>query len=92
MALWLGLTNGDLFHAVIAFSGGGPLPDERAGKPRVFVAHGTLDNVIPIRLGGDVIVRELRDDRYAVTYRRFRGGHRVKPSIAREAVVATLVR
>lgn len=90
MALWLGLANGDLFRGVIALSGGGSLPDARVGKPRVFVAHGTLDRVIPVDLGGDDVVRELRDLGYAVTYRRFRGGHRVVPSIARAAVTATL--
>jgi phospholipase/carboxylesterase len=92
MALWLGLTNGDLFRAVIALSGGGPLPDERTGKPRIFVAHGTLDDVIPVTLGGDAIVRELRDQDYDVTYRRFRGGHRVLRPVARAAVLSTLIR
>jgi predicted esterase len=90
MALWLGLVNGDLFRGLIVLSGGGALPEERTGKPRVFVAHGTLDRVIPIELGGDSIVRELRDEGYPVTYRRFRGGHRVLPSIARHAVVSML--
>ena len=75
MALWLGLENGDLFRAVIALSGGGKLPEKRTGKPRVFVAHGTLDRVIPVSIGGDAIVRELRTQGYGVMYRRFRGGH-----------------
>jgi phospholipase/carboxylesterase len=92
MALWVGLANGDLFRGVIVLSGGGAIPDEGTGKPRVFVAHGTRDNVIPIRLGGDTIVRTLRGASYDVIYRRFRGGHRVVPSIARDAVVTTLVR
>jgi predicted esterase len=92
MALWLGLTNGDLFRSVIVLSGGSAVPDDRTGKPRVFVAHGARDNVIPIRLGGDAIVRELRGEGYEITYRRFRGGHRVVPAIARAAVVSTLVR
>jgi phospholipase/carboxylesterase len=92
MALWLGLTNGDLFRGVIAMSGGGALPDERTGKPRVFVAHGTLDGVIPVSVGGDAIVRDLRGQGYDVTYRRFRGGHRVVPAIARAAVLSTLIR
>lgn len=92
MALWLGLSNGDLFRAVIALSGGGTLPAERVGQPRVFVAHGTRDDVIPVKVGGDAIVRSLRDEGYDVTYRRFSGGHRVVPSIARAAVVSTLVR
>ena len=93
MALWLGLANGDLFRGVIALSGGGSLPDQRIGKPRIFVAHGTRDRVIPISLGGDEIVRQLRSEGgYRMTYRRFDGGHRVIPAIARAAVVDTLVR
>lgn len=87
MALWLGLSNGDLFRAVIALSGGGSLPDERLGKPRVLVAHGTLDRVIPVELGGDQIARELRARGYDVIYRRFRGGHRPVPRIVRAFVV-----
>jgi phospholipase/carboxylesterase len=91
MALWLGLANGDLFRSVIALSGGGSLPDERVGKPHIFVAHGTRDRVIPIALGGDEIVRRLRSDGgYPVTYRRFGDGHRVVSAIARAAVVTTL--
>ena len=92
MALWLGLSNGQLFRSVIALSGAGGLPQTRTGKPRVFLAHGTLDSVIPAELGGDLIARELREQNYEVTYRRFRGGHRVLPTIAREAVVSTLKR
>jgi phospholipase/carboxylesterase len=92
MALWLGLTNGDLFRAAIALSGGGELPAQRTGKPRVFVAHGTLDRVIPVSIGGDAIVRELRRQGYSVTYRRFRGGHQVDPSFARAAVISMLIR
>lgn len=92
MALWLGLANGDLFRGLIVLSGGGGLPDERTGKPGVFVAHGTRDRVIPVDVGGDAIVRELRSQGYDVTYRRFRGPHRVVPSIARTAVVSTLMR
>ena len=93
MALWLGLANGDLFRGVIALSGGGSLPDERVGKPHIFVAHGMRDQVIPIALRGDEIVRRLRNDGgYRVTYRRFEGGHRVVSAIARAAVVTTLRR
>jgi predicted esterase len=92
MALWLGLSNGDLFRGVIALSGGATLPEDRRGRPRVFIAHGTLDDVIPIELGGDRSAAELRREGYRVTYRRFRGGHRVLPPIAREAVLTALVR
>jgi phospholipase/carboxylesterase len=85
-ALTLGLRNGDLFRAVIALSPGGALGEDPVGKPRVFVAHGTLDDVLPIERTSDVIVRELRANGYQVTYRKFRGGHEARPEISREAV------
>ena len=86
LALWLGLTNGDLFRSVIALSGGGSLPTVRVGQPRIFIAHGTQDSIIPIADGGDALARQLRSDGYAVVYRRFHGGHGVVPAIARSAV------
>jgi phospholipase/carboxylesterase len=92
LALWLGLTNGDLFDAVIALSPGGTLPKARVGKPRIFLAHGTADSVIPIEHGGDSVARELRSDGYTLTYRRFRGGHRPLQPIVRAAVTETLLR
>jgi phospholipase/carboxylesterase len=85
-ALTLGLTNGNLFRAVMALSPGGVLAENSVGKPRVFIAHGTLDNVLPIERTSEVIVRELRKLGYAVTYRRFRGGHEARPEISRAAV------
>jgi phospholipase/carboxylesterase len=90
LALWLGLTNGDLFHSLIVLSGGNSLPGERVGKPRVFLAHGTKDDVIPIEYGGDAIAPRLRSEGYAVTYRRFDGGHRPVQAIARAAVLKEL--
>ena len=92
MALWLGLANGDVFRGIIALSGGGSLPEKGVGRPRIFVAHGANDAVIPIEVGGDDIARALRGRRYAVTYRRFDGGHRVVPAIAGAAVEAMLGR
>ena len=47
-ALSLGLTNGDLFTHLIAFSPGFMAPATRRGKPPVFVSHGTRDRVLPI--------------------------------------------
>ena len=83
LALWLGLTNENLFRAIVVLSGGGSLPTERVGKPHVLVAHGAADMIIPIAYGGDAIVRQLRSEGYRVTYRRFAGGHRPVPAIAR---------
>src|SRR5262245_44164062 len=84
-ALTLGLTNGDLFRRVIALSPGGAHTDSRVGAPRIFVAHGTGDTVLPIE-GSDAMVRSLRNDGYLVTYRRFSGVHEVRPGIARASV------
>ncbi len=48
-ALGLGLSNTDLFSAVMAFSPGF-IPDgsKPNGKARVFVSHGTADQILPI--------------------------------------------
>lgn len=85
-ALSLGVSNGDLFPAVIAFSPGGIVAGEQRGVPRFFVSHGTLDSVLPIGRAGDAVVRQLRHAGYPVTYRRFRGDHEVSPAISKEAV------
>jgi phospholipase/carboxylesterase len=92
LTLWLGLTNGDLFHSLIVLSGGDSLPTRRVGEPHVFIAHGTRDPVIPIVAGGHAVARELRADGYLVTYRRFPGGHRPQPDLAREFVTRALLR
>jgi phospholipase/carboxylesterase len=87
-ALYLGLANGDLFRSIISLSPGGSLPDERIGKPRVFLAHGTKDRVIPIEVGGDIVAERLRQEGYRVVYRRFAGGHRPVPAMAARFVRA----
>lgn len=48
-ALTLGVSMRDLFPAIMALSPGGILADAREGSPRFFVAHGTLDSVLPTR-------------------------------------------
>ena len=85
-ALSLGVSNGDLFPAVIAFSPGGIVAGEQRGVPRFFVSHGTLDSVLPIAQAGDAVVRKLRRAGYPVTYRRFRGDHEVSPTTSKAAV------
>jgi phospholipase/carboxylesterase len=84
-ALSIGLTNGDLFRSVIAFSPGFIALVERHGSPRVFVSHGIDDPVLPIDEASRYWVPLLRA-RYQVRYREFPGGHEVPPRIAREAV------
>lgn len=85
-ALTLGVSNGDLFPAVIAFSPGGIVAGEQRGVPRFFVSHGTSDSVLPIGRAGDAVVKKLRDAGYPVTYRRFDGDHEVPPAVSRAAV------
>jgi phospholipase/carboxylesterase len=85
-ALTVGLANGDLFRAVMAFSPGGVLAENAVGKPRIFISHGARDTILLRSRTSDVIVRELRKFGYRVTYRRFQGGHEAPPEISREAV------
>ena len=85
-ALSLGLTNGDLFTHVVAFSPGFSAPAERRGKPPVFVSHGTNDHVLPIVRTSRQIVPQLEREGYKVTYREFDGPHAMPKPIAREAL------
>jgi len=84
--LSLGLTNGDLFTHLIAFSPGFMAPTTRRGKPPVFVSHGTRDRVLPIERCSRRIVPQLDRAGYRVRYREFDGPHTVPASIAREAL------
>ena len=85
-ALSLGITNGDLFTHVLAFSPGFMVPAGQTGSPRIFVSHGTRDRVLPIDRCSHRIVPSLKRDGYDVHYREFDGGHTILPEIALEAV------
>ena len=85
-ALSLGLTNGDLFTHVVAFSPGFSAARARVGRPAVFVSHGTDDDVLPIDRTSRRVVPDLRRRGYAVRYREFAGGHVVPPQVTREAL------
>ena len=84
-ALSLGVTNGDLFRGLVAFSPGFLEPAELRGKPACFVSHGTGDPVLPIERTSRVLVPRLRRDGYDVTYREFAGGHVVPEEIRAQA-------
>ena len=81
-ALSLGVINGDLFEAVVAFSPGFVVAPSTEGKPRIFVSHGTEDPVLPIDVTSRRLVPGLRGDGYDVTYEEFEGGHTVPPAVA----------
>ncbi len=85
-ALSLGLTNGDLFTHVIAFSPGFMAPATQRGSPRIFVSHGTRDEVLPIDRTSRRVVPRLERDGYEVLYREFDGPHAVPKPVAREAL------
>lgn len=75
-ALGLGLSNGDLFTHVLAFSPGFvPSGVQPAGRPRLFVSHGTADRILPIEQCSRTIVPRLTTAGYDVTFREFEGPH-----------------
>lgn len=85
-ALSLGLTNGDLFGDIIAFSPGFMSPAAPRDQPRIFISHGTRDAVLSIDHTSRRLVPRLRREGYSVRYEEFDGIHTVPPRIAREAV------
>src|SRR5712691_530951 len=85
-ALSLGLVNGDLFRRVVAFSPGFVVNGTAHGKPRFFISHGTIDQILPIDQCSRVIVPWLRTRGYDVTFREFGGGHEMPPAIAGEGM------
>jgi phospholipase/carboxylesterase len=85
-SLSLGLANGDLFKAVLAFSPGFIPPAGHVGKPPVFISHGTLDPILPIDQCSRRIVPELKRAGYQVTFREFEGKHTLPPEVASEAM------
>jgi phospholipase/carboxylesterase len=85
-AISLGVTNGDLFTHIVAFSPGFMAPAGRHGSPAIFVSHGTKDRVLPIETCSRVIAPRLKREGYRVHYREFDGPHTVPYDIAHEAI------
>ena len=85
-ALSIGITNGDLFSHVLAFSPGFLMPKDQRGKPEIYISHGKTDQVLPIDSCSRKIVPRLRSAGYEVVYREFDGPHTVPEDIAREAL------
>lgn len=82
-ALSLGVTNGDLFSAIVAFSPGFIVPMDVVGQPRVFVSHGVNDRILPIDACGRPIVAGLKGAGYDIEYLEFDGGHEMPEPIVR---------
>lgn len=85
-AIGVGLTNGDLFPRLIAFSPGFILPFDPHARPHVYISHGTRDRILPIDQCSRRIVPQLERQRYDVEYREFDGPHAVPPEIAKDAL------
>jgi len=80
-ALSLGLTNGDLFGQILAFSPGFAAPGLVTGTPRVFISHGTHDRVLPINGASRRMVPILESTGYDVRYKEFDGDHEIPPNV-----------
>lgn len=85
-ALSVGLTNGDLFDAVLAFSPGFAAPLLTHGRPQVYVAHGTGDRVLPIDACSRRLVPRLKALGYPVRYDEFDGAHEVPEPVVERAL------
>ena len=85
-ALSVGITNGDLFTHVIAFSPGFMAAAGQIGEPRLFISHGTRDSVLAIDHCSRKIVPQVRRAGYDVLYREFDGPHTIPPAIADSAL------
>ena len=86
-ALSVGLINGDIFTHLIAFAPGYILaPAPPAGTPRVFLGHGTRDNIYSVSGSRSGLLPRLRRAGYDVVYYEFDGPHTVTPSGARAAL------
>lgn len=86
-ALSLGLVNGDLFTHLIAVAPGFMVsPAPPVGRPEIFVAHGTRDNVYAASGSRNRIVPQLTAAGYHVTYYEFDGPHTITSAAARRIV------
>jgi phospholipase/carboxylesterase len=85
-ALSIGITNGDLFTHVVAFSPGFVAKASEHGSPALFISHGTHDRVLPIEACSRKIVPRMKRAGYRVRYSEFDGPHTVPAEIAREAI------
>ena len=85
-ALSLGISNGDLFTNLMAFSPGYVAAAGQRGMPKIFDSHGVSDPILPIDVCSRQIVPQLRAAGYVVTYREFQGGHELPVDVANEAM------
>jgi phospholipase/carboxylesterase len=83
-ALSVGVTNGDFFSHIMAFSPGFMAPPLRRDSPHIFISHGTEDRVLSINSCSRKLVPILEKSGMDVVYREFRGGHTMPPDLIKE--------
>lgn len=91
-SLSIGVTNGDIVSHVIAFSGGFMSVIVQHGAPPVFIAHGLIDEQLPIETSGRANAERLKAAGYDVEYVEFNGLHAIQPPIVELAVEFFLTR
>ncbi len=85
--LSLGVSNGDLFSHLIAYSPGYFSPAEPlVGKPPIYISHGNVDTILSVRNTRESIVLTLSNADYDVTYEEFDGDHEVPAEISESAL------
>jgi phospholipase/carboxylesterase len=85
-AISIGITNGDIASHVIAFSGGFMTVFTQEGAPAVFIAHGLIDEQLPIETAGRANATKLKAAGYQVEYVEFNGLHVIEPVIVNLAI------
>lgn len=85
-ALSVAMMNGALFSHALAFSPGFAAPLRLEGKPRLFVSHGTEDEILSIDHCSRRLVPKLQRTGYPVQYLEFPGGHELPAAIAQKSL------
>jgi predicted esterase len=83
-ALNMGLSYGDTFNHLMIFSAGLLAPFRKEGKPKIFLAHGTRDEQMPIDRTARRFAPQLQADGYDLTYREYDGPHGAPAPVVRE--------
>jgi phospholipase/carboxylesterase len=86
-ALSLGQMNGDLFSTIIAFSPGFQRVIKAYGHPRIYISHGTRDEILNIDQTSRAMVPRLKAQGYSVSYHEFDGPHSWPPEVVHDAFV-----
>ena len=85
-ALSLALMNGDLFSHGLIFSPGFAAPIDIVGRARLFLSHGTEDEILPIEPCSRRLAPRLHRGGWPLRYLEFNGGHELPEVILREAL------